>query len=53
MLRFGLFPLILKAMMIIRPETLVRWHRAGVRRYWRWKSRNRAANEPDFNRAAR
>jgi hypothetical protein len=23
---------------IIRPETLVRWHRAGFRRYWRWKS---------------
>jgi hypothetical protein len=24
---------------IIRPETLVRWHRAGFRGYWRWKSR--------------
>jgi hypothetical protein len=33
-------PSVLKAMMIIRPETLVRWHRAGFRRYWRWKSRN-------------
>jgi hypothetical protein len=27
------FPVILKAMTIIRPETLVRWHRAGFRRY--------------------
>src|SRR4051794_16548034 len=26
---------------IVRPETLVRWHRAGFRSYWRWKSRNR------------
>jgi hypothetical protein len=26
-------------MTMIRPETVVRWHRAGVRRYWRWKSR--------------
>src|SRR6266436_2586372 len=26
------FPAILKAMTIIRPETLVRWHRAGFRR---------------------
>src|SRR3954452_11375514 len=26
---------------IVRPETLVRWHRAGLRSYWRWKSRNR------------
>jgi hypothetical protein len=34
------FPSILNAVMIIRPETLVRWHRAGFRRYWRWKSRN-------------
>ena len=33
------FPSILKAITIVRPETLVRWHRAGFRRYWRWKSR--------------
>ncbi len=26
---------------IVRPETLVYWHRAGFRRYWRWKSRSR------------
>ena len=26
---------------MIRPETLVRWHRAGFRRYWHWKSRHR------------
>ena len=33
------FPSVLKAITIIRPETLVRWHRAGFRRYCRWKSR--------------
>jgi transposase InsO family protein len=32
------FPSVLKVITIIRPETLVRWHRAGFRRYWRWKS---------------
>src|SRR6201985_1319404 len=32
------FPSILPVLMVIRPETLVRWHRAGFRRYWRWKS---------------
>src|SRR5258705_10101979 len=32
------FPSILTAVTIVRPETLVRWHRAGFRRYWRWKS---------------
>src|ERR1019366_7977589 len=34
-------PSILKVVTIIEPETLVRWHRAGFRRYWRWKSRPR------------
>ena len=29
------FPSILSALMIIRPQTVVRWHRAGFRRYWR------------------
>jgi len=34
------FPSVLKAITIVGPETLVRWHRAGFRRYWRWKSRS-------------
>ncbi len=34
-------PSILKVLTIIRPETLIGWHRAGFRRYWRWKSRAR------------
>jgi hypothetical protein len=33
------FPSVLKVLSIIRPETLVRWHRAGFCQYWRWKSR--------------
>ena len=35
------FPSVLEVLTIIRPETLVRWHRAGFRRYWHWKSRQR------------
>jgi transposase InsO family protein len=35
------FPSILQVFTVIHPETLVRWHRAGFRRYWRWKSRRR------------
>src|SRR6202045_3925897 len=34
------FPSILEVLVIIRPETLVHWHRAGFRHYWRWKSRS-------------
>jgi transposase InsO family protein len=26
---------------VVRPETVVRWHREGFRRYWAWKSRRR------------
>ena len=32
---YGWFPSILQVLQIIRPETLVRWHRAGCRSYWR------------------
>src|ERR1700746_818153 len=42
------FPSILKVLTIIRPETLVRWHRAGFRRYWRWKSRRRSPVETEL-----
>src|SRR5260370_15117124 len=39
------FPSILQVVTILRPETLVRWHRDGFRRYWRWKSRSRGGRE--------
>src|SRR5262245_52218541 len=26
---------------VVRPETVIRWHRQGWRRFWRWKSRAR------------
>ena len=38
---YRLTPTVLEALKIINPETLVRWHRAGFRAYWRWKSRPR------------
>src|ERR1017187_2812274 len=34
------FPSILQVLTIIRPETLIRWHRSGFRCYWRWKSQS-------------
>jgi transposase InsO family protein len=42
------FPTILNTLTIIRPETLVRWHRAGFRCYWRWKSHLRGGR-PQIN----
>src|SRR5262245_39701865 len=38
---YRLTPGVVDALKIIRPETLMRWHRAGLRAYWRWKSRPR------------
>ena len=35
------FPSVLEVVAIVRPETIIRWHRAGFRTYWRWRSRNR------------
>jgi hypothetical protein len=43
---YRMFPSVVKAITIIRPETLVRWHRAGFRRYWRWKSRDPGGRPP-------
>src|ERR1700680_1866736 len=40
------FPSVLNVITIIQPETLVRWHRAGFRRYWRWKSHSLGGRPP-------
>jgi hypothetical protein len=37
-----LVPSTLNALTLVKPETVVGWHRAGFRSYWRWKSRPRS-----------
>jgi len=39
------------ALIIVKPETVIRWHRAGFRTYWRWKSRR--ARRPRSDREIR
>src|ERR1700682_5420464 len=39
---YRLAPGVLDALKVVRPETVIRWHRAGFRAYWRWKSRPRS-----------
>src|SRR5258707_2950137 len=39
---YRLAPGVLDALKIVRPETVIRWHRAGFGAYWRWKSRPRS-----------
>ena len=31
------------ALVVVHPETVIRWHRAGFKVYWKWLSRHRAA----------
>ena len=45
-------PSLLDLTWIVRPETILRWHRAGFRTYWRWKSRGRVGR-PTIDRELR
>jgi len=33
-------------LVIVKPETVIRWHRQGFRYYWRWKSRAKPGRPP-------
>jgi len=49
--RFSL-PSLLGTIQVVEPATILRWHRAGYRSYWRWKSRKRAGR-PRINHELR
>src|SRR5262245_44847036 len=37
-----IWPSLLGLTQVVQPDTILRWHRAGFRTYWRWKSRGQA-----------
>ena len=39
---YRLFPSLLDASIVFKPDTLLRWHRTGFCLFWRWKSWRRA-----------
>jgi transposase InsO family protein len=47
-----LWPSLLGAAQVVQPETILRWHRAGFKIFWRWKSRNRVGR-PKIDRGLR
>ena len=47
-----LWPSLLGAIRVVKPDTVLRWHRAGFKVYWRWKSQNRAGR-PKIDRGLR
>jgi transposase InsO family protein len=53
---YRIAPRILDALTIVEPETVVHWHRAGFRSFWRWKSSRRAGRQsvaPEIRRLIR
>ena len=34
------------ALLIVKPETVIKWHRQGFRLYWRWKSKTGRPGQP-------
>jgi putative transposase len=36
---YRVWPQVLNAMVLVKPATVVKWHRKGFRIYWRWRSR--------------
>ncbi len=47
-----LWPRLLGSALVVQPETILRWHRAGFKLFWCWKSRNRAGR-PRVDRGLR
>ena len=47
-----LWPSLRSATQVVQPETILRWHRADFKVFWRWKSRNRAGR-PKIDRGLR
>src|SRR5271169_130947 len=47
---YRIWPRCLDAMVLVKPGTVVQWHRQGFRLYWRWRSR---AGRPSVDREVR
>jgi transposase InsO family protein len=47
-----IWPNLLDLAQVVQPETILRWHRAGFKVFWRWKSRNRPGR-PKIDRGLR
>src|SRR5205823_9399854 len=42
-------PRALHTMVLVKPATVVQWHRKGFRLYWRWRSRSPQIGRPKTN----
>jgi transposase InsO family protein len=46
------WPSLLNLSRVVKPETILRWHRSGFKAFWRWKSRHRPGR-PKIDRELR
>src|SRR5260221_1459761 len=50
---YRLWPRCLRALLIVKPATVIRWHRAGFGLYWHWRSKPRRTGRPSVDREIR
>src|SRR5450432_763178 len=43
---YRVWPQLVNAMVLVKPATVVQWHRHGFRLYWQWRSRSRHLGRP-------
>jgi putative transposase len=41
------------ALIVVKPETVIKWHRQGFKLYWRWKSRSKKVGRPKVKKEIR
>src|SRR5664280_554871 len=45
---YRIWPRALNAMVLVKPATVIQWHRNGFRLYWRWRSGPRHSGRPEL-----
>ena len=50
---YRIWPRALNAMVLVKPATVIQWHRKGFRLYWRWRSRSRSVGRPKVSSETR
>ena len=50
---YRIWPRTLNAMVLVKPATVIQWHRKGFRLYWRWRSRSRSVGRPKVSSETR
>jgi putative transposase len=50
---YRVWPQVVNAMVLVKPATVVQWHRHGFRLYWRWRSRSRHMGRPKMSTETR